>query len=100
MATEQTLREINEKIRPAADTLARMLTRAKTLAAYLAANATIDDIPNTSDMIAGTDTDGRKGVRGDDIHRIVGLLGTLGAAMTDADNAAVLRVAVNPGTGD
>lgn len=98
MATEQTIFEINDKIRPAADTLARSLARVGSLTAYLVANGTLAEIVNDSSVIEGTATLGRKGVRGDDVHTLVALLVKIKAVVTDEDMAVILRVAVNPGT--
>ena len=97
MATEQTIFEIDDKLRPAADTIARSLSRASSLAIYLAANGTMADVPNDDKVIEGTATSGRKGVRGSDLHLLVTLLGKLSASCTAEDLAAVLRIAVNVG---
>ncbi len=97
MASEQAIFEIDDKIRPASHNIANSLTRAGGILAYVTANNTLADIPDTDDIIPGTDTGGRKGVRGSDVHLIVGLLTKIKAVVTPEDMAAVLRVAVNVG---
>jgi hypothetical protein len=70
---------------------------AASLLEFIAANNFMADIPNTSDPIEGTATDGRRAVRGDDLHVMVGALVSIASVLTPEVRAAVMRVAVNPG---
>lgn len=95
--TAQTINEINEKIRPSADRIAKALAQSRGTIAYILANNVMADIPDSADTIEGTDTDGRKGVNGADVHVMMTFLASVGQLYTPEVEAAILRIAVNPG---
>ena len=93
----------NERVRPAADTIARAYSAAKGILAMWSAQKMGTRITDTTDVIIdGAKQDGRLSISGADANRIIEALSTIVTALdgvasdgnTHITNA--LRVAVNP----
>jgi len=93
----------NERIRPAADTLARAYSAAKGILSMWAAQGVAVSITDTADAVEdGSPADGRQAITGADANRIIEALSVVVAALegvaTDGDSHVMnaLRVSVNP----
>jgi len=97
----QAVRFANERIRPAADALARTYHLAKQVQAEWTARGGVAMLPNKSDAVLdGAETDGRPVITGADVNNVINRLAELTAdfeAYGAAKLNTILRVAVNPG---
>jgi hypothetical protein len=101
MSSPQVVKFCNERIRPCADTIARVAVQVSAIVQEWQAKGLVDQIPDDATVIDdGAATDGRTPITGHDVRQMIALAEDLVAMATGQNTRmpTVIKVAVNPGS--